>query len=495
VDLRVGAGSGPRADSMARPIKRRPDHHGQPLPAGVYAERGSAGEITGYRIRWREATAPGAVRHYARSFSAKRCGSLDDALRSAAADRRRALRVAERARAPLSVDLKDDEDPASRMTVNELFAEWRQWREPVVSRPHRKRMRRYWREITARPLGRVRLERIARDPALLLRFQDQLITEGVGASTRRETLKALRCVLRFGRRRHPNTLNIELSDLFELPKSPRRRLAFVTDAYGLERIMEAVAARPVRDEICSVRDVALVAAMGFAVASRPSEWLYSARWRDLHERSVEFQQGDAANQGLIIGLKSGARAALLLAAARERLSVYREALEDRFGEQPPHALVFQALGPEGPLWVREGDEDVPLAWTRESYLNWTSRVWRPARERAALAPDVDPRIAKMRFYDCRHTAISMALHSKLVVNEHGMNLHSLAAWAGHDVQTLQGYYAHVIARYLRASAIDLEAECAAARERVRAEPSEHLADWRQRARGTRRGTIRDQFLS
>ena len=51
----------------------------------------------------------------------------------------------------------------------------------------------------------------------------------------------------------------------------------------------------------------------------------------------------------------------------------------------------------------------------------------------------------MRFYDCRHTAISMALHSKLVVNDHGMNLHSLAAWSGHDVQTLQGYYAHVIA--------------------------------------------------
>ena len=468
---------------MPRPLKQRPDHRGEQLPAGVYAEQSSAGEITGYRIRWREATAPGAVRHYARSFSAKRCGSLDDALRSASAERQRAIRVAERARAPLSVDLRDDEDPAARMTVNELFTEWRHWREPVVSGAHRKRMRRYWREITGRPLGRVKLERIARDPALLLRFQDQLITEGMGAPARRETLKALRCVLRFGRRRHPNTLNVELSDLFELPKSPRRRLAFVTDPYGLERIIEAVAARPVRDELCSLRDVALVAAMGFAVATRPSEWLYSARWRDIHERSVEFQQSDAAHQGPIIGLKSGARAALLLERARERLMVYRQALEQRFGEQPPHSLVFQALGPEGPLWVTEGGENVPLAWTRESYLNWTSRVWRPARERAALAPDVDPRIAKMRFYDCRHTAISMALHSKLVVNEHGMNLHSLAAWAGHDVQTLQGYYAHVIARYLGAPAMDLEAECAGARERVRAEPSQHLEDWRRRSRG------------
>jgi hypothetical protein len=61
-----------------------------------------------------------------------------------------------------------------------------------------------------------------------------------------------------------------------------------------------------------------------------------------------------------------------------------------------------------------------------------------------------------------------------------MNLHSLAAWSGHDVQTLQGYYAHVIARYLGAPAIDLEVEWAAARQRVEAEPSEHLADWKGR---------------
>ena len=76
----------------------------------------------------------------------------------------------------------------------------------------------------------------------------------------------------------------------------------------------------------------------------------------------------------------------------------------------------------------------------------------------------------MRFYDCRHTAISMALHSTLVIGPHGMNLHSLAGWAGHDVQTLQRYYAHVIARYHGAEPIDLESECAEARARVAAEP-------------------------
>jgi len=76
----------------------------------------------------------------------------------------------------------------------------------------------------------------------------------------------------------------------------------------------------------------------------------------------------------------------------------------------------------------------------------------------------------------------------LVVNEHGMNLHSLAAWAGHDVQTMQGYYAHVISRYLGEPAIDLEEEWAAARERVEREPSEHLGDWLARAGEERVGS-------
>ena len=62
----------------------------------------------------------------------------------------------------------------------------------------------------------------------------------------------------------------------------------------------------------------------------------------------------------------------------------------------------------------------------------------------------------MTFYDCRHTAISMALHSTLVVGPYGMNLHNLAGWAGHDIQTLQRYYAHFIARYRGKEPIDLE---------------------------------------
>ena len=79
-------------------------------------------------------------------------------------------------------------------------------------------------------------------------------------------------------------------------------------------------------------------------------------------------------------------------------------------------------------------------------------------------------IAGLTFYELRHSAISTALHSTLVMSKGGMNLHTLASYAGHDVQTMQRHYSHVIARFRNAPPIDLEAECAAARQKVNAEP-------------------------
>jgi hypothetical protein len=52
----------------------------------------------------------------------------------------------------------------------------------------------------------------------------------------------------------------------------------------------------------------------------------------------------------------------------------------------------------------------------------------------------------------------------------GMNLHTLAAYAGHNVQTMQRYYAHVIARYRNRKPVRLEAECNAARRQVERRP-------------------------
>jgi len=105
--------------------------------------------------------------------------------------------------------------------------------------------------------------------------------------------------------------------------------------------------------------------------------------------------------------------------------------------QPDNALVFQVLSREGPLWYEDG---FPVEWSEDHYKRWTARVWRPARKLAAEAPDTDDWISGLTFYELRHTAISTALHSTLVMTKDGMNLHTLASYAGHDVRTMQRYY-------------------------------------------------------
>jgi hypothetical protein len=473
----------------------RTDHRGVPLPVGVYALTTEDGTIVSYRARWRDEGEDGVVRNRAKSFSARKLGSLDRALDLATSARVEAIATGGHGESVLRAD------PAGRMTVDDLFKEWCVKRGPSLSERYAEDAIKLWdRQIASRSIARVRLARLSQDPSLLVRFQDSLEAEGMTVANRAQVLKLLRAVLRWGRRRHPNALALDLSGLFELPPREVRRLAYAADAYGLERVIEAVLNRRARDDLLPIRDAAFFAAMGFTIAARPSEWLYSATWRDVHERTVELQRPSA--EGLnasSVGLKTGARVALLLPNARERLLAYHEALEARYGPQPDTAPVFGVLGDGGLSHPSpEGDQAVvPLPrWTLADYKRWTGRVWRPAREVAAMAPGAPRGLASMRFYDCRHTAISMALHSTLVMGSHGMNLHNLAAWAGHDVQTLQRYYAHIIARYQGVEPIDLEDECVQARRRVASEPfkppgdrpgPQRRAQQRRRARSRGRG--------
>jgi hypothetical protein len=452
----------------------RTDHDGDPLPAGVYAVVREDGSIAGYKTRWREEDQNGIRRNAAKRFSASKLGSLDRACEEAIAHRHGAIEIARRGETVLRPET------GARMTVDDLFKEWLTEHAAVnLSERYARGAVGWWdREIASRSIARVRLARLADDPALITRLQDELAHSGLSAASRVQVLKVLRSVLRWGRRRYPRTLNLELSGLFKLPSQRRRRLIYAGDAVAIERLIEAVLTRRARESLLPVRDAALVAAMGFTVAARPSEWLNSATWGDLYESTVEFQRSEGprstSNQSVVVeadgfgpGLKTGARAALVLPGAGDRLAHYRRELEARHGKQPDTGLVFQALGAEGPLWWDDGR---PVAWSPDDYKRWTARVWRPARERAASATDVPNGIDAMRFYDLRHTAISMALHSTLVMTRHGMDLHNLAAWAGHDVQTLQRRYSHIIARYRTGDPIDLDRELARARAQVEERP-------------------------
>jgi len=450
----------------AKLSERRIDHRGQQLPKGIYACVREDASVASYKVRWREEGGDGIPRNAAKSFSIRELGSAERALESAIAYRAHALNVAKVDGNVLRAD------PAAGMTLGELFQEWCVGRGAELSKRYAEDTVRRWdREVAPRSIARVRLERLSRDPSIITRFQDELAADGVTPSNRAQVLKTLRAVLRWGRRRHPNALTVELSGLFEVPPQRAKRLAYAADAAGLERIIEAISRRKARTDLLPIRDAAFVAAMGFTIAARPSEWLYSARWSDLHTHSVELQRPRGTAGEGEVGLKTGARAALLIPNASERIAAYRRRLEAEFGPQPRDGLVFQALDAGGPLWEeRVGRGPAPVPWSDNDYKRWTARVWRPARDIAARAPGAPAGLDRMRFYDGRHTAISMALHSTLVMGTHGMNLHNLAGWAGHDVQTLQRYYAHVIARYRGGEPIELERECAEARANTEAEP-------------------------
>ena len=377
-------------------------------------------------------------------------------------------------------------------TANDVFTEWMRLHASQLSRDYAERMSQLWeKDIAPRSFGQARLDEISANPSFLVHSQDELIAEGMGPCRRREIWKLFQAVLRWGRRRHPDALTIEVSGLIEIPKYERSRLAYAADAVGLERIIEAILRRPARDPLLPLRDAALVAAMGFTVAARPSEWRLTATWDDIHDETVELQRPGRGRAVSLSGLKRGAHVALLLPNAHDRLMSYRRALEARHGPQPGHALVFQVLGQDGPIWIPKGGyRPIPLAWTKHAYNQWVRRVWGPARAVASRAPDAPPGLARMTFYDCRHTAISMALHSTLIVGPLGMNLHPLAGWAAHDIETLERYYRHLIARYLDKPPIDLTGECVRARAAVEEAPfrgatwcsSQRNAQRRHRAR-------------
>lgn len=462
----TGAGSPPK-DMATRLSESRIDHDGESLAEGVYALVNAQGEVVSYKARWREQDENGVEHQRSKSFSRRAFASLDKARRAAVGHREAALEVVKAGETVLR------SEKAARLTLGQLFKEWiaHHAAHNTGERYARDSVRTWDKHIEPR-LGRVKLGALADDPGIIVRFHEDLQQARLAISARRAALALLRSVLRWGRRRYPRTLNADVSGLFQVPSAKRRRLIRAADPLALERIIEAVRNRPHRDPLGPVRDAALVAAMGFTVAARPSEWLVSATWADVSEQTVQLQavQNDlGVDSEVEVGLKTGARAALLLPNAYERLMTYRKALESRHGEQPDNALVFQVLSKQGPLWYEDG---FPVEWSADHYKRWTARVWRPARKAAAQAPDIEDWIAGLTFYELRHTAVSVALHSTLVMTKDGMNLHALASYAGHDVQTMQRYYAHVIARYRNAQPIDLETECEAARQKVQAEPFE-----------------------
>lgn len=277
------------------------DHRGDLLPIDIYAQRRvDTGALVAFRVRWRQIDDRGRRLRPSRSFSVRRLGSADRALDAAIffqAGAEEASRFyLRRVRQPGVV------------TANDVFAEWVKLHGPELSLEYVEGKSRLWeKEIATRPIGDIRLQEISSEPSLLVTHQDELVAEGLGANRRREIWKLMQAVLRWGRRRHPDALTIEVAGLIDLPAYDRSRLAYVADAVGLERIIEAVENRPTTDRLLAHRDAAFVAAMGFTVATRPSEWRLSATWANLREDTVELQRRGGPPRRRVPGLKRGAQ--------------------------------------------------------------------------------------------------------------------------------------------------------------------------------------------
>jgi hypothetical protein len=200
------------------------DHHGRPLPAGVYAVVDPRGVIVGYKARWREQDENGVERQRSKSCSVRGFGSLDKAREAAIGNRERAVEIVRAGDAVLRADT------AARLTLGELFKEWiaNHAAHNTGERYARDSIQTWDRHVEPR-LGRVRLGAVAADPGIVVRFHEELQDAGLAISARRGSLKLLRAVLRWGRRRYPRTLTTDFSGLFRVPSHKRRRLIRASD--------------------------------------------------------------------------------------------------------------------------------------------------------------------------------------------------------------------------------------------------------------------------
>jgi hypothetical protein len=161
----------------------RIDHDGDPLPPGVYALAREDGAVVGYKVRWREEGDDGVRRNAAKRFSVRNLGSLERARAEATAYRQAAIEIAGRCELVLRPD------SAARMTVGDLFKEWITEHAALnLSERYATDAVRWWdREIATRSIARVRLSRLADDPALITRFQDDLTVAGPSRTTLRRS--------------------------------------------------------------------------------------------------------------------------------------------------------------------------------------------------------------------------------------------------------------------------------------------------------------------
>lgn len=282
------------------------------------------------------------------------------------------------------------------VTLAEYVEEW--WRlhaVPNLSANTRNGYAHLWDRHCLERLGGYKLREIS--PAVITRFQAELLKNGVGEPTVRKVLAVLQSVLSLA----VTEERIDSNPVAKI-KKPRRAIARKVEPISPE-IVEQIRSK------LGQRDATLVSLLAYA-GLRPGEAL-ALTWDDVGERTLRIERSVALGEEK--KTKTGAkRTVKLMRPLAQDLAEWRLASGQREG------LLFQRTGSQ--------------LWQDHDWRNWRRRIWQPAASEVGLIGS--------RPYDLRHSFVSLLI-------QEGQTVVEVARQAGHSAETCLRYYAHVFADY------------------------------------------------
>jgi integrase len=324
---------------------------------------------------------------------------------------------------------------ASKKTVDEYGGEWwvRAERElaPATARNYKGVLRRH----ILPTLRDVRLSNL--NPPTVARFQADLRSAGVGASTIRLAMAVLSAICRDAVERGEMQTN-PVSAVKKI-SAPRSRSVACLPPLKVEAL---------RNQMLSTQDALLISVLAYA-GLRPGEAI-ALTWGDIGERTLRV------NKALSLGKEKETktrrdRTVRLLSPLAEDLRAARVGL----GRIPDAGERIFAKPSDG------GD------WTESVYRNWRRRIFKVAAEAAGLPKSTRP-------YDLRHSFCSLLLAE-------GGSVVEVAAQAGHSPTMTLNTYGHVMDEMAGARRKDAERAIREARASL---VRQRQADARENARET-----------
>ncbi|WCB96523.1 integrase [Baekduia alba] len=316
--------------------------------------------------------------------------------------------------------------PTSRATTTVWGAKAKWWEQHVLTRLEQRTRDNYegaWdRHLKHRVDGLVLIDLTTSE---LERLKDEMLAEGVGASTVKLALAVLGSILAFGVRRNMVDFNTALA--VEAPAVRKKRPRRVPPKVEVVERMRALAVSQ-WDSAMTAMWISLAAYAGL----RPGE-VRGLRWCNVWEATlVILKTPDPDGESTSDTKTHRSRSAELLKALAVDLRAWR------------------AITP----YAADSDFVIPAAdggaMSDDDYKNWVKRKFKPVARAAGW--ECTP-------YDLRH------FNASLLIKEGRLSNQEIATHLGHSLNELSRTYAHELAEY-RGRQVDVQAEIEQARHNL-----------------------------